>query len=215
MFSIKNLKSKCYTFSKKVIFVKNNKAKNTNINIVFPIDIKQGDKCGVYLGFLSSMLGGDLNSILLKRLREELNLVYGLKVVADIGICGSTLLITTSTKDENVKRVLDEIFNILTHFKTHPIPIEKLKNEKLKFKLKMSQLYISNPGTVSKFYTNQYFWQINKKVRKIWTLNEIMKNIENLSTGTVTKLMKKIFDTNKCLVGYIGKKNIGFSTKDY
>tara|TARA_B110000046_G_scaffold162805_1_gene177342 strand:- start:7345 stop:8703 length:1359 start_codon:yes stop_codon:yes gene_type:complete len=215
VFSIKNIKYKCYTFSKKVIFVKNNKAKNTNINIVFPIDIKQGDKCGIYLEFLSSILGNGLNSILLKRLREELNIVYGLRVVTNIGICGSTLYITTSTKDDNVKKVLDEIFNILKHFKTHTIPIEQLKNEKLKFKLKMSQLYISNPNTVSKFYTNQFFWQINKKVRKIWTLNEVITNIERLSTGTLTGLMKKIFDTNKCIVGYIGKKNVGFSTNDY
>lgn len=213
--SIQNIKSKCYTFSKKVIYVNNNKAKNTNINIIFPIDIKQGDKYGIYLGFLSSILGDGLNSILLKRLREELNLVYGLKVATDIGICGSTLVITTSTKDENVKKVLDEIFKIIQHFKTHPIPIEKLKNEKIKLKLKMNQICVSNPGTVSKFYTNQYFWQMNKKVRKIWTLNEIITNVENLSTGTLTKLIKKIFDTNKCLVGYIGKNNIGYSTKDF
>lgn len=213
--SIKNIKSKCYTLSKKVLFIRNNKAKNTNINIVFPIDIKQGDKYGIYLGFLSSILGGDLNSLLLKRLREELNLVYGLKVATDIGVCGSILYITTSTKDEHVKQVLYEIFNILNHFKTHPIPIEKLKNEKLKLKLKMNQICISNPGTVSKFYTNQYFWQMNKKVRKIWTLSDIAKNIENLSTDTLNKLMKYIFDTNKCIVGYIGKKDIGYSIKDY
>jgi len=212
---IKNIKSKCYTFSKQVIFVKNNKAKNTNINIVFPVDIKQGDKDGIYLGFLSSLLGSGLNSILLKRLREELNLVYGLNVTTNICICGSVLTISTSTEDNNVHRVLGEIFDILKHLKNNPVPIGQLKNEKLKYKLGISQLYVSNPDTVSKFYTNQYFRQLTKGVKKIWTLGEIVSNIENMSAGTLTKLVKKIFNNNKCIIGYIGKKDIGYTTKDY
>ena len=210
-----NLPNNCYTFVKKIIFVKNNKAKNTNISIAFPIDIKQGDKYGIYLGFLSSILGGDLNSILLRRLREELKLVYGLKIRTETNLCGSVLFINTSTEDKNVKRVLYEIFNLIRFYLKNHIPSDKLKNEKLKYKLILNQLCTTNPGLVSVFYTHQYFWQMNKKARKIWTIKDVANNIEKLSLNTIKTLMKKIFDTDKCIIGYIGKKNIKLSLKDF
>jgi predicted Zn-dependent peptidase len=211
----KMLPNSCYTFAKKIIFVKNNKAKNTNISVAFPIDIKQGDKYGIYLGFLSSILGGDLNSILLKRLREELKLVYGLKVSTETNLCGSVLYINTSTEDKNVKRVLYEIFNLIRFYLINPVPQNKIKNEKLKYKLALNQLCTTNPGAVSVFYTHQYFWQMNKKARKIWTIKDVANNIEKLSLNTINTLMKKIFDTDKCIVGYIGKKNMNISFKDF
>ena len=210
-----NLPNSCYTFSKKIIFVKNNKAKNTNISIAFPIDIKQGDKYGIYLGFLSSILGGDLSSILLKRLREELKLVYGLKVSTETNLCGSVLFINTSTEDKNVKKVLYEIFKLISFYLTNPIPQEKLKNEKIKYKLILNQVCTTNPDTVSVFYTHQYFWQMNKKARKIWTIKDVANNIEKLSLNTINTLMKKIFDIDKCIIGYIGKKNMNLSFKDF
>lgn len=206
-----DISRQCYTFQKKIIYVRHKNAENTNISIVFPIDIKQGDKYGIYLGFLSSMFGGDLNSILLKRLREELNLIYGLNVSTKTDLCGTSLLITTSTQDKYVKKVIYEIFLLIHFYIHHLIPYDKFSNEKLKYKLMLNQLCITNPDAVSVFYTHQYFWQLNKKTRKIWTLKEISRNIENLSPYTIKALVKKTFNINNCIIGYIGKTNVNLS----
>ena len=75
----------------------------------------------------------------------------------------------------------------------------------------LNQLCITNPDAVSVFYTHQYFWQLNKKTRKIWTLKEISRNIENLSPYTIKALVKKTFNINNCIIGYIGKTNVNLS----
>ena len=86
-----------------------------------------------------------------------------MKVSTETNLCGSVLYINTSTEDKNVKRVLYEIFNLIRFYLINPVPQNKIKNEKLKYKLALNQFCTTNPGAVSVFYTHQYFWQMNKK----------------------------------------------------
>ena len=132
-------------------------------------------------------------------------------MTTDTDLCGSSLFITTSTRDKDVKKVIYEIFLLIHFYINNPIPYDKINNEKLKYKLMLNQLCITNPEVVSDFYTHQYFWQLNKKIRKIWTLRDISKNIENVSLSTIKALMKKTFNTNNCIIGYIGTTNVNLS----
>lgn len=209
------LPSQCFTYKKKVVFVKNREAGNTNIVICFPVNIKRGDEYGIYLKVTSSILTGGLNSIMLKRLRDELHLIYSINMTSFTTYCGTLVVISTSTGDKNALRVLNEIFNIIQYYKKNNVPDRLLENYKLKYELNYNQISMTNPSVVSNFYTKQYFGQMNNRHKKIWTLQELRKKIKKLSPNIIKSVIKKTLNTSTCVVGYIGKKKIKFTTKDY
>ena len=162
-----------------------------------------------------SIISGGLNSIFLKRLRGELNLVYGINITSHTNVCGTTILITTSTTSENAPKVIQEIFKLIKTYTKKNISKELIKSNKIKYKLNLDKLCFNNPETVSNFYNYQYFWQLSNKVKKIFTIAETIKIIENINQEKINKLIKRVFDNTKCTVVYGGKKNINFSIKDY
>ena len=67
----------CTQDEKKTIFIKEAKAQNTDIEMCFPLSLYIDDKDYMYLGIVSSIVAGDLTSLLVEILREKLKLVYG------------------------------------------------------------------------------------------------------------------------------------------
>lgn len=202
---IKNI-SECYTLNKKTLYVRDEKATSTKIVISYPIDIKIGNKYGLYLPFLNNLLTGGLNSILLKRLRLELNLVYGIRSTHETNLCGTVVNIETSTDNNNVKKVIKEIFRLINYYIKEVIPKRSIEEQKINYRLNLTKMCKNNPSTLSVFYKHQYFWQLHKKNRKIYTFSEVENNILALNSQKLKKLMKMIFDPSKCLVAYMGKK---------
>lgn len=207
--------SECYNLTKKVIFIKNPEAKNTTIYIAYPTDIKKHNKESIYLNFLWSIISGGLNSIFLKRLRLELNLVYNINIESHTNLCGTIILITTSTTNNNALKVVKEIFKLIDTYKNKNISKTLIKNNKIKHRLQLDSLCFTNPSTVSNFYNKQYFWQIHNKKKQIFTLDKTIKILNNIGQKELKIIMNKIFNNNKCIVTYGGKKNINFSINDY
>ena len=210
-----NPQLQCFTMAKKVIFVKNPKAENTEISISFPTDIKKGSKYSMLLPFVNEIVASDLTSLLVKRLRLELNLVYGVSIYPIQNLCGTSIHIGISTQDINILEVLKETFEILSKYSEEFIPNNTLLNEKRKYALFTRQISNRNPNVVSSFYTSQYFWQLNKKHRKIYTLEQLHKEIRHIDHTTIMQIIQKIFNTNHCIVGYIGKKQVDFTTANF
>ena len=168
-----------------------------------------------FLPFVNSIVAGDLTSLIIKRLRIELNLVYGASIFHLQNLCGSALFISIATLDKNVIKVLSETFKIIKKYSETLIPNNTLLHEKRKYSLYSRQISKSNPDNVASFYTHQFFWQLNKQYKQIYTMNELHNFIKKISRHTIQKIIKTIFNTDHCIVGYIGKKQLGFTTDDF
>ncbi len=205
----------CFSLKKKVLFIKNEKSKNTDIKIVFPINIVRGDHEFIYLSMLSSIIGGDFSSLLMRELRVKKELVYGASCSFDTDFCGSTCTIDISTLDKNIVEVLHIVFKIIKTYKKKLISKNLLSNVKNKHLIHFYENSFEGVTKLSSFFKFQFLFQMHKKTKKIYTYNDYIKIIKNVSTKKIQSLINKIFNTEQCLIGYIGKTKVNFSEKDY
>jgi len=207
--------NKCFTYKKKVLFVQNKKAKNTDIKIYFPISIQRGDKDFPYLSALSQIIGGDFSSILMTELRVKHELVYGAKCNFFTNFCGSGCEISISTLDKNIVKVLHMVFRIINKYKKTKVPKNKLMNVKNKSLINFYESKFNNTDKLSSFFKFQFLFQLHQKHKKIYSYNQYANIIRNMSLKKVQELFNKIFNTEQCLIGYIGKTKVNFTEKDY
>ena len=198
----------CFQNKRKIVFIKEPKAKNTDIEICFPLDIYINNEDYMYLNIISSIVGGDLTSLLVEILRGKLKLVYGVSCSSNTNMCGTVVNISVSTLDKNVNRVVQKIFEICKKYSKKLISINKLLQAKRKYKMGIYQRNLNSVETVRNFYTNQYLYQLNDKNKKIYTMKDKIKKINGLTKEKVRSIIKKIFDTKNCLIVYQGKNNI-------
>jgi len=201
-------KQLCFQNKQRIVYVKEPTAKNTDIEIYFPLDIYINNEDYPYLNIVSSIVAGDLTSLLLSVLRGKLKLVYGVKCYTNTNMCGTVVNIIVSTLDNNVNRVVEKIFEICKIYSKKLITTNKLLQAKRKFKMQIYQKNLNSVKFVRNFYAIQYLYQLNDKNKKIYTLKEKIKKINGLTKGKVRSIIKKIFDTKNCLIVYQGKKNI-------
>jgi len=201
-------KQLCFQNKKRVVYVKEQTAKNTDIEIFFPLDIYINNEDYPYLNIVSSIVAGDLTSLLLSVLRGKLKLVYGVKCYTNTNMCGTVVSIIVSTLDNNVNKVVEKIFEICKIYSKKLISTNKLLQAKRKFKMRIYQKNLNSVESVRNFYAIQYLYQLNDKNKKIYTLKEKIKKINGLTKEKVRSIIKKIFDTKNCLIVYQGKKKI-------
>ncbi len=79
----------------------------------------------------------------------------------------------------------------------------------------MQSVCLNNPASVSSFYTNQYFYQNDKKTPKIYTIKDIYNTVQKLDLQKVKKLLNIFFDLNKCSLFYMSHKKTSFSIEDF
>jgi predicted Zn-dependent peptidase len=207
--------NKCYSLQKKVLFIKNSKAKNTNIKILFPISLHRGDKDFPYLSILSNIIGGDFNSLLMTELRIKHELVYGATCSFFSDFCSSGCSIDISTLDKNIIKVLNIVFKIIKKYKQINIPNSKLLNVKNKHLINFYETSFNDVEKISSFFKFQFLFQLHKKNKKIYTYNQYANIIKNISQSKIQRLFKRLFNTEQCLIGYIGKTKVNFTEKDY
>jgi len=198
----------CFTYQKNIIFIPNKNAKNTDITISFPLNIKKGDYDEIYVNILSKILASDLSSILLKILRDKKNLIYGISCSSETNFCGTVILLRVSTLDKNVKKVLDIIFKTCKKYSNELIPMYNLVKFKRKQKMEILELNLNSVNTSSKFYINQLFYQMDKRTPNITTFKKFIQRVNKINRKNLKQIIKKIFDTKKCLIVYQGKKKL-------
>ena len=151
---------------KKTIFIKEAKAQNTDIEMCFPLSLYIDDKDYMYLGIVSSIVAGDLTSLLVEILREKLKLVYGASCYTYTNICGTVACIKVSTLDKNVKKVVEKIFEICKTYSKKLISSNKLLRAKRKYKVNIYQRNLNDIDSIKYFYSEQYLLQLNNKPMK-------------------------------------------------
>tara|TARA_B100001540_G_C15787609_1_gene633943 strand:+ start:549 stop:1937 length:1389 start_codon:yes stop_codon:yes gene_type:complete len=197
----------CYSRISKTIYVKNTSVKNTTISINYPLSIYNSDKYFPYLGFIAKIIAGDLNSLLMKQLRLRDKLVYSIKAVIDSDFCSSYLNINMTTHDNKIKYVIDKTKQILHEYSNKSISTNHLNNIKRLSKQALYSMCLSTPKSVSDFYTAQFFFQLNKKNKTIFSLADVYNNINSLNKSLIKKIIKYIIQ-QPCLIGYSGRTKI-------
>jgi len=208
--SFKIAKSGCFQNNKKIVYISEPQAKNTDICICFPLELYINEKYYYHLDMVSSIVSGDLTSLILSVLRKKLNLVYGASCFSITNMCGTVVYISVSTLDKNIKKVIENIFEICKLYSKKIIPTNKLLQVKRKYKMGIYQANLNSVKSVRNFYANQFLYQLNNKDRKVVTLNEKIKKVSSLTKEKTRQIIKKIFDTKNCLIVYQGKKKIQF-----
>ena len=197
----------CYSRISKTIYVKNVSVKNTTISINYPLSIYNSDKYFPYLGFIAKIIAGDLNSLLMKQLRLRDKLVYSIKAVIESNFCSSYLNINMTTDDNKIKYVIDKAKQILQEYSNKPISTNHLNNIKRLSKQTLYSMCLSTPKSVSDFYTSQFFFQLNKKNKTIFSLADVYNNINSLNKSLIKEIIKYIIQ-QPCLIGYSGQTKI-------
>ena len=201
-------KTICTQNQKKTIFIKEANSQNTDIEMCFPLSLYIDDKDYMYLGIVSSIVAGDLTSLLVEILREKLKLVYGASCYTYTNICGTVACIKVSTLDKNVKKVVEKIFEICKTYSKKLISSNKLLQAKRKYKVNLFQQNLNNIDSIKNFYADQYLYQMNNKPIKVVTLKEKTEMINNLSKEKVRSIIKRLFNPKTCLIVYQGKKKM-------
>ena len=204
--------SDCFSLKKKVLYVNDHTSSNTRISIAYPVNIKVGDKDSLILGFLNNVLSNGLGSILLKRLRGDLKLIYKLSIDITTNLCGTIVRIDTETLNRNAETVIKEIFRLIGLYMHEKLPQINIESQKKKYKLHFNSICRGNSEAVSDFYKWQYFWQMNKGNKNIYRLKDVGKTIDEIDHKMLTDMMRKVFDTSRCILVYGGKQKLSITT---
>ena len=203
-----NLINNCFTYKQKLVFVKNDKAKNTIFNINFPIDLFQNNKNYLYLTMAMQILQEDLFLLL----RSQNDLTYGIQINFEIFNCGSIINIHGSCLDKNITIVLKLIINYIKYLQKTGIDEKNFVSTKDKFLLNYYNTKYT-PVTLSNFYEQQYINQINNSKKIIFSPKENMNIIRN-SKITDIKSSIDLLDLDNILCGYMGKNSYNLKIDD-
>jgi predicted Zn-dependent peptidase len=213
--SLSSNKLLCYNIKKQVIYVNNPKKNTSEIRFYFLLNYYQGNHILLYVPIISHILGQGLNSLLVKELRVKQKLIYSTSVTYDTNFCGTMICVSISTVPKKLNIVLKKTVEIIKKYQKITIPSDTLTHYKLKSILFMQSVCLNNPASVSSFYTNQYFYQNDKKTPKIYTIKDIYNTVQKLDLQKVKKLLNIFFDLNKCSLFYMSHKKTSFSIEDF
>ena len=190
-----------------VKFIENKKHKKTDIIIAFHSTFYPCDKETQLFGIIEILLSGGLESILLNHLREKLHLIYSLSLSFDTDITGTITTIEVNTSDENVKKVIEQIFLKLKEFNEKKYDRQLLNGAKNKFLIQKAET-CKTVQWLSDWYGSQYANQLDKKEKKIYTFEKIINIIEKTTKKELATISKKLFNLKKFKIIYMGKSKL-------
>ena len=180
-----------FTFNNKIVSVYSKNTLNYIIKISFPI-ITNIDI--IYLNTTLKIL----NIIMFDRLRTQLKLIYGLTIHCPDYI-NKNVEINVEVDKNNVEELLQEIINILDFHNKNKISNAYLKSIILKNRLEYYKLYNNNDDIyIMEHYMNQY----NRDYKKVYTIREEYKKVNNITPENIMYIMRKVFDFNKMFIIY-------------
>ena len=196
--------SSCFTSQHGIYFSKE-KSETTKIVLGFPSALTAHEPDAVLL----NMLCGILNDLLFSKLRTELTLVYGVRVLYNMNICGTAMLGVIYVREKNVLKCLRAFFKTLTDFTKHLFPKQKL------FAAKQRELYnYENNLPYTNDYLIQYVHQINEAKPLLYSKKEKLQILSKVTLKKLQSLFKKLYNVEKCLLAYQGKNDLNLQWGD-
>jgi len=200
------------TIKEPIIYYKK-KSQISNLHIYFKLDYTLFDDKYYNLRALNQILSGDLNSLLLKKLRNENGLVYFCATDFDLDNCepGLSLFeINTLCNSKNLLKVIKYIFEILIDVKNNYISDQYINAYKDDIDLtKIKEEFSKQPLEQLTVYSKYYLWD-----HPIKSFNDEFKYLKNISKEGIQSLANEIFQKQNVLVCYDGSKQMNTSIEE-
>jgi len=210
----KEFRYKPYTINLKepIIYYKK-KTNISNLHIYFNLDYILYDDKYYNLRALNQILSGDLNALLLKKLRNEYGLVYFCSTDYDLDCCDKGLSmfeISTLCNTKNLLKVIKYIFEILYEVKNTYINSKYINAYKDDIDLiKSKDLYSKQPLEQLTLYSKYYLWN-----HKIKSFNDEFKYLKDISKEGLKQIANTIFQKKNIIVCYDGGKQMNKSIEE-
>ncbi len=150
---------------------------------------------------ICNILGGNMSSRLFVELREKLGLIYSVKCnlinYEEVGY----FLIYLQCEHKNTLKCLDKLFYELNKFVKNSVSLKELNS----FKNNYINQFISNFDNIET--ENEYYSQQILFNKKIETINEKIKCIQNISILDINNASRSLFDLNKATIIIFGKSD--------
>ena len=198
---------------KEPIIYYNKKSNISNLHIYFKLDYTLFHDKYYNLRALNQILSGDLNALLLKKLRNENGLVYFCSSDYDLDCCNlglSIFEISTLCNTKNILKVIKYIFEILIEVKNNYINVKYINAYKDDIDLiKSKELFSKQPLEQLSLYSKYYLWN-----RKIKSFNEEFNYLKDISKEGLKNIANTIFQKKNIVVCYDGSKQINKSIQE-
>lgn len=150
---------------------------------------------------ICNILGGNMSSRLFVELREKLGLVYSIKCslinYEEVGY----FLIYLQCETKNTLKCIDKVILELHNFIENTLTLKELNS----FKTNYINQFISNFDDIEN--ENEYYSEQILFNKKIETINDKIKFIQNISINDIKNVSRNLFDLNKATIIVFGKSN--------
>ena len=207
--------TKNYDFFKSGVdiqFVREKEKDNTTMVFSFPQYINSPNKVLFYIDFFTFFIDNGVESLLMLELREKRDLIYNTSVDNIIYPRGSVLSIEISTKNTQIKKVIQETIKVLKKIASGNFSTATMNDIKRKFMVNYYQECLNND-----FYTDFYGTQLLNQLEvlnhksKIYTYEEVANLITKLTKSQFVAFVKNILDFSNMKLAYQGKRKIALS----
>ena len=202
-FGTKNIQCDVFNNIKKPItrFIKKKNAKIAEIIIAFAPKIYPWEEDYFYFDILVDLLCGGMHSLLMRRLRTELHLIYNVKVYLESEIIGTLATIETTGDQEKTKQIIKAIKNVLKDLIQGNWSEQHIIRLKDKFLIRDEKV-CKNNIFFGDYYGEQHLHQLYKSKPKITTTKQKRDLIKNLTKKKLLNVAKRVFTLNKMVTIY-------------
>jgi len=206
-----NFKYSPYTINlnQHIIYHKNT-SNISNLKIYFKTNYTIFDSEYYIIKALIDILTGDLNSLLLKELRNEKGLVYHCSGDFDLDEVNkglSHIELVTLCNSKNLLKVITIIIDILRSVKYDCIDNRYVDSYCSEMKLqKKREMFSKRPRNQLMVYSKYFVWN-----KPIISFNEDFKKLCNVNKTQLKYMGSKIFTKNNIIICYDGLKNMDSS----
>ena len=201
---IPQLNNSCFSYKNTIIYNQDKDSKQTIIKIGFPSKIRIGEKDYILIDTVCKII----KRLLFLELRTKLKLIYGISVSSVSNECGNYSIINVNSNNENVIQVLINIIKLLNFYSKNTISGKFVDGSLSSFLYNLNNLNFSGNKDISNFYNRQYFNQFFLTGEKIYTPEDMIIAIAGLNVRKLQVLIKKIFNTETCLICYQSNKKL-------
>ena len=204
---------KSYVYSTEALYLKQpiiyfkKKEHVSNLKLIFNLPFDLFNDKYYIITALNDILTSDLNSLLLKTLRNQHGLIYDCAGYLDIDEQSSSLSslsIETTCVTKNLIKVLGLIIDTLKFVKSNNIDEKYIKSYKAEVDiLKQKSIFSKKPQVVINNYSKYTLW--NKPLIKF---EDNFKNLKNISQLKLRKMANLIFNSKNIVVCYDGAKQM-------
>ena len=150
------------------------------------------------LGILSVILGGNTSSRLFHEIREKLGLAYYVGAISEQMTDYGYLIARAGVQKDNLEKTCQKIVKIMRDLRSKEISKKEIDFAKDFLRGTMS-LSLESSDEVALFYGEQELFY-----KKILTMEEMMKNYEQVTAKSILALSREIFKPGKLALAAIG-----------